>query len=124
MSANKIIYYVSTAILVGIMAFSIFNYFTNYEMIAGFFQKLSFPPYLIYPLAVAKILGILAILYRKQVLLKEWAYAGFFFNTLLALSAHYLSGDGGWAFAAVGMVMVVVSRIFEQKSRDYVAHSY
>lgn len=124
MDTNKIIYYVSTAILTAIMAFSIFNYFTNYETIARFFQSLGFPTYLIYPLAVAKILGIIAILYRKQVLLKEWAYAGFFFDTLLALSAHYLSGDGAWGFAAVGMLMVVVSRVFEQKSRDYVAHSY
>ena len=56
-------------------------YFTKYEMVKGFFQSLGYPIYLIYPLATAKVLGIIAIITKKSRLLKEWAYAGFFFRS-------------------------------------------
>jgi len=56
MRAKKLIFYVATVILTGIMLFSVFNYFFNNEMIAGFYESMGYPKYLIYPLAIAKIL--------------------------------------------------------------------
>ena len=81
-------------------------------MIEGFFVALGYPTYIIYPLAIAKILGLLAIWTRKSNLLKEWAYAGFFYDTLLAFTAHYFL-DGIPLFATVGIILVVVSRFTE-----------
>ncbi len=115
MQLNKIIYWLSTAIFCGIFLFSATMYFTKYEMVKGFFESLGHPVYIIYPLAVAKVLGVVAILSKKSRLLKEWAYAGFFFDTVLAAAAHLHANDGGQLLALTAMAMLIVSRIFDSK---------
>jgi DoxX-like family len=115
MNKDKIIYWLATAIFCGIMLFSATMYFTKYEMVKGFFQSMGYPTYIIYPLATAKLLGIIAILTKKIPLLKEWAYAGFFFDTVFALSAHVVAKDGGYMMALVAMIMIVISRLYEGK---------
>jgi hypothetical protein len=115
MNVNKIIYWISTTIFCGIILFSATMYFTKYDMVKGFFQSLGYPTYIIYPLASAKILGVIAILTKKIPLLKEWAYASFFFNTVFALSAHVIAKDGGYLMALVVMIMIVISRIYESR---------
>jgi hypothetical protein len=53
-------------------------YFTNIEMIKGFFESFNYPTYIVIPLAVAKILGVIVLLWRPNKWLSEWGYAGFF----------------------------------------------
>jgi hypothetical protein len=84
-------------------------------MIVGFYADLGFPIWIIYPSAVLKILGVVAILTRKSSFLKEWAYAGFFFDAVLALSAHLIAEDGGGVFAMVALIALVISRFFETR---------
>ena len=84
-------------------------YLFNNAMVAEEFTNLGFPTYIIYPLATAKILGLLALWFSKSSTLKEWAYAGFFFNVILALSAHLAISDGGFGGAAVALVLLFVS---------------
>ncbi len=91
------------------MLFSVYNYFFNYEVIVGFFDGYNYPTYLVYPLAIAKLLGLVAIWGNFARFLKEWAYAGFFFNTLLALTAHITANDGGYLFALIALISVLVS---------------
>ena len=98
-----------------IFLFSATMYFTKYEMVTGFFENLGFPTWLIYPMAIAKILAVIAILSKKSNLLKEWAYAGFFFDGLLAFFAHYYANDGGGTMAAAAVSATIVSRVFESK---------
>lgn len=112
MKVEKIIYWVATAIMCGVFLFSALMYFFKYEMVTGFFQALSFPTWLVYPLAVAKILGVLAVLTKQSKLLKEWAYAGFFFDSLLATTAHYEAGHG-IGLSLLALVAVIVSRFFD-----------
>lgn len=105
----KIGYFISTGLLTVLMLFSISMYVFNHEIVVEFFTALGFPPYLIYPLATAKALGLIAIWSNYSQTLKEWAYAGFVFNFLLALSAHINAGDGEWWLAAFGIVFVTAS---------------
>ncbi|MEM7103794.1 MAG: DoxX family protein [Bacteroidota bacterium] len=112
---QKILYWLGTGILSAIMLFSVFNYFFNHEMIKGFWETLGYPTYLIYPLAVAKLLGLFAILCKKPDWLKEWAYAGFFFNISLALVAHLVAKDGAGMFAIVALIGLLVSYYFDKK---------
>lgn len=97
-----------------VFLFSATNYFLNYEVMAGYYTALGFPTWLVYPSAIAKILGVIAILSRKSALLKEWAYAGFFFDAALAFTAHQIAQDGGWLFAAIALVSTVVSRALDK----------
>ena len=84
-------------------------------MVEGIFKSLGYPTYIIYPLAFAKIVGVLAILTKKSTFLKELAYAGFFFDFILAVSAHINANDGGHLTALVAMILLVVSYISDKK---------
>ena len=106
---KKILYWGSTGILTLIMLFSVFNYLTKHDIIAGFFEHFSYPTYLVYPLAIAKLLGLITIWTNFSKWLKEWAYAGFFFNTLLAFFAHYITDGNGLLFSSVAFFCVLLS---------------
>jgi len=84
-------------------------------MVTGFFEALSFPTWLVYPLAIAKILGVIAILSKQSKFLKELAYAGFFYDAVLALTAHLMNNDGGHLFSVIALVATVVSWYFDRK---------
>ena len=84
-------------------------------MVSETYTKLGYPTYIICPLAVAKILGLIAIWTKKSQTLKEWAYAGFFFDFLLASAAHIAIGDGEFAPLLVAIVLLLISYIFDKK---------
>jgi hypothetical protein len=61
---------------------------------------LGYPPHFGTLLGVWKVLGALALLARRRPLLKEWAYAGLFFDFSAAVVAHAAAGDGATAVLA------------------------
>ncbi|HWV68772.1 DoxX family protein [Chitinophaga sp.] len=61
---------------------------------------LGYPVYIMSILGTWKILGILTLLLPKFRLLKEWAYAGFFFVLSGAVISHIVSGDNFSRFGA------------------------
>lgn len=115
MNKNKIIYWIATGILVLIFTMSAGMYFFKNPNIQAAFTSLGFPVWLIYPLAVAKLLAITAILTKKSALLKEWAYAGLFFDAAMALTAHLMVNDGNQITAIVALTAVIVSRVMDSK---------
>jgi hypothetical protein len=56
-------------------------------------SHLGYPVYFLTILGVWKLLGVVAVLIPKSPLLKEWAYAGFFFAMSGAVFSHIASGD-------------------------------
>jgi len=112
---NKIIYWIATGLMSALMLMSASMYIFNYEMVSQTFVNLGFPVYIIYPLAIAKLLGVIAILSNKSKFLKEWAYAGFFFDFVLALSAHWVVNDGEFVPAFVAILLLIVSYRYEKK---------
>lgn len=54
---------------------------------------LGYPVYLLTILGIWKVLGVIAILIPKFPLLKEWAYAGFFFVMTGAIFSHLVVND-------------------------------
>jgi len=111
MDISKIIYWVSTLLMCGIFTYSAQMYFRNPEMVQGFFESFGYPGYIVIPLAIMKVLGIIAVLVKKPKFLMEWAYAGFFFDAVLALTAHMKAEDGGAMFSILAIIFIVVSRI-------------
>lgn len=102
-------YRISTTLLCLLMLFSAGMYFAKYDIITVAFAALGYPIYLIYPLAIAKILGVIAIGTGLSKMLKEWAYIGFFFDLVLALTAHLVAADGGYILASAGLVFFSAS---------------
>lgn len=118
MQTKKIIYWVSTAVLCGIMLYSAQMYFRNTEMVEGFFKNLSYPTYVVIPLAVLKVLGVIMILSRKSQWLTEWAYAGFFFDLVLATAAHHYAGHGIVGFSLYALIALFPSYFLGKYIRD------
>ena len=115
MKRDKIIYYIATSLLTIIVLFSAGMYFFNHEEVAGMFTNFGYPTYIIYPYAVAKLLGLVAIWLLKNKIVKEWAYAGFFFAFILAFFAHIMSADGGQTTALIALILLMISYIFHKK---------
>jgi hypothetical protein len=115
MKTNKIIFYASTGLLTALMFFSVSMYIFNHEEIVKEFTNFGFPTYIIYPLAFAKIMGLIALWFFQTKRIVEWAYAGFFFNFVLAFFAHYMIGDGKQMGAVVALVLLMGSYIFSKK---------
>ncbi|MDA0714778.1 MAG: DoxX family protein, partial [Bacteroidetes bacterium] len=62
-----------------------------------------------------KILGVTAVLTKVSPLLKEWAYAGFFFDSLLTFTSHHIAADGQGVMAAIALLSVIASRYFDSR---------
>ena len=97
------------------MLFSTSMYLFNHEEVKEMFIGFGYPTYIIYPLAAAKILGLFALWNPNFKTLKQWAYAGFFFDFILAFFAHYMISDGGQGGSIIALVLLVVSYIFSKK---------
>lgn len=63
---------------------------TQNPTIMASMSKLGYPDYLATLLGFWKIAGVIAILIPGFGLVKEWAYAGFFFDLTGASASHFL----------------------------------
>jgi len=87
---------------------------------ADFTAKLGFPPYILVLLGIWKILGVIAILIPKMPLLKEWAYAGFFFVMTGAIFSHLSTHNPGDIFPSLLLlVLTLMSWYFRPESRKF-----
>ncbi len=116
MNVHKFIYWISIAIVSILFLTSATMNIINYDIVADFYDKMHFPQWLIIPSAIVKIFAIGAILFGKPKIIKEWAFAGLFFNAILAFSALQMDGNilGMWAFIAA--IAIMSARIFEEKA--------
>ncbi|MGO4291686.1 DoxX family protein [Chitinophaga sp. RAB17] len=93
MKKDKIIYWIATGILTGVMLWSAYNFAFNPEM-KGAFAHLGLPNWFRIELTIAKLLGSLALLIPfVPAKLKEFAYFGFGITLISAAVAHLSSGD-------------------------------
>ena len=118
MKTTKIIYYISTGLLTLFMLFSVGMYFFNYEEVAGLFTSFGYPTYIIYPYAIAKLLGLIGLWFIGNKVIKEWTYAGFFFAFILAFFAHVMIGDGEQMGAGFAMILLITSYITNKKIKN------
>jgi len=86
-------------------------------------KYLGYPVYFLTILGVWKILGVIAVLVPKFPLLKEWAYAGFFFVMSGVMFSHVVVGDGAKDFfgPVLLMVLIVVSYYFRPADRKIIS---
>lgn len=114
---DKILFYVFTALLTVLVLLGVTRYFFMHDLAVEGFEALNFPTFLIYPMGIAKTLGLIAIWFIQSPKLKEWAYAGFTFNFLLAIGAHLNVGDGEAVGALIALVLLASSYIFYRRSQ-------
>lgn len=118
---NKIIYWGATLFLsFGMLAGGI----QQLLQIGGYNEivtRLGYPLYMLSILGVWKILGVIVLLLPRRPLLKEWAYAGFFFAMTGAAISHIVMKE---AFvealpSLVLLVVIIISWYFRPESRKF-----
>lgn len=104
---NKIIYWIATLWLaLGMLSTGIVQLLKLKEEMA-MMTSLGYPLYFLTIIGIWKILGVLAVLLPKQPLLKEWAYAGFFFAMSGAIFSHLAIGDGPKEFFGPVLLLIL-----------------
>ncbi len=84
---KKVLFYGATGLLTFMVLGTIANSMFNPEF-ANRFSNIGYPKYLIAPLMIAKLIGLIVIWFNRNIRLLEWAYSGFFFLFLLAFLAE------------------------------------
>lgn len=106
---NKIIYWIATIWLaLGMVSTGIVQLMHLKEE-AEMFTHLGYPAYLLTILGGWKILGVVAVLMPKFPLLKEWAYAGFFFVMSGAIFSHLASGDAANEYFGPSLLLILTA---------------
>ena len=116
---NKIIYWIATIWLaLGMLSSGIVQLF-NMKQETDFIINLGYPAYFLTILGIWKILGVVVLLIPKFPLLKEWAYAGFFFAMSGAIFSHIASGGSMSEIvpSLVLLIMTVISWYFRPAER-------
>jgi hypothetical protein len=115
----NIVYWVSTLLFAGLMIFSSVGGIGPSEQAIEFLHKgLGYPVYFIQFISWAKVLGVIAILIPGLNKIKEWAYAGLFFDLAGAIySGIAVAGtvDPMMLTMLIWIVPGVVSYIFWNK---------
>ena len=120
---NKIIYWISTIWLaLGMLSTGIVQ-LLNVKEDVDFIIRLGYPVYFLTILGIWKMLGAVTVLIPKFPLLKEWAYAGFFFAMSGAVFSHIASGNSMNEIAPpLGLlVLTVVSWYFRPADRKIIS---
>ncbi len=88
-------------------------------------RQLGIPLYMVVLLGVWKVLGSIALVVPGFALLKEWAYAGIFFDLTGAAVANVAMGAAWWHVAAPLVILLILygSWALRPASRRVVAAS-
>ncbi|WP_416864217.1 MAG: DoxX family protein [Imperialibacter sp.] len=116
MKGFKIGYWIALVLFSAFMLMSAFNFLFNTDVTATLFKSLGFPSFIIIPLGVAKILGVIAIASRYSEKLKEWALVGFFFDFSMAIYSHINANDGMFMMPVLALIMLLAVFFFEKKA--------
>ena len=77
--------------------------------VQGMHEELGYPVYFIPFIGVAKVLGAIAILTQRFPRLKEWAYAGLFFDLIGATYSIISIGKPDWIFMILPIGLGITS---------------
>jgi hypothetical protein len=119
---NKIIYWIATIWLaLGMLSTGIVQLLKQKAGAGGVdsMTHLGYPIYFLTILGIWKFLGVVAVLIPKFPLLKEWAYAGFFFVMSGAVFSHLAGGDSAKEFFGpiLLLILIIVSWYFRPADR-------
>jgi len=91
---RNILYWIATVWLsLGMVSTAIVQLAGLAEEVQKTVRELGYPSYFLYIIGVWKLFGVAAVLLPRLPLLKEWAYAGFFFAMSGAVISHLAVHD-------------------------------
>ena len=123
MTGKTLAYWVTTGVLVFNLLSGGLAELAQLKGNADGMQELGYPLYVMTILGIWKVLGSIAMLAPGWVRLKEWAYAGAFFNLSGAAVSHIVVGDEAWHayYTAALAILVLISWALRPESRTLAA---
>lgn len=126
MKRNKIIYWIATLWLaLGMLSTGAVQLLKMKSGAGGAdsIAHLGYPPCFLTILGVWKVLGVIAVLTPKFPVIKEWAYAGFFFAMSGAIISHLAAGNAVSEIfpALLLLILTVLSWYFRPADRKIIA---
>lgn len=107
MKAKSIVYWTTTILVAFFMSGGVAQILQFRANPHGVVPQLGYPMYFFLILGVWKVLGAIAILVPRFPRLKEWAYAGIFFDlTGAAASCAAVGGYGAYAFHVIAPLII------------------
>ncbi len=109
MRARSIAYWITTALTAFVFLSGGVAEIVRPEPLVAGMVHLGYPVYFIVILGVWKVLGGIAVLLPRMAILKEWAYAGIFFDLTGAAASHASVGDPALKIATPLFILIVVA---------------
>jgi uncharacterized membrane protein YphA (DoxX/SURF4 family) len=116
---DKIIYWISTILIVLATLPGGVGQIYHAKWSLDLIRPLGYPDYILTIIGTWKVLGGIVLLIPKFPLIKEWAYAGFFFAMSGAVFSHLASGESMIKIVSplVILILIVVSWYFRPADR-------
>lgn len=105
-NTKTVAYWATTGVLAFCITGGIFELVGAKATVDGI-TRLGYPGYILPALGLAKVLAILAILWPGLPRLKEWAYAGIFFNMAGAFVSHAANHDPAWSLVVTAAIAAI-----------------
>ncbi len=122
----KTTYWISTGLFSLLMLMDGFGGVTRQQAGIDVLNHLGYPVYLLTIAGIAKFLGVIAVLQTRFHAIKEWAYAGFAFNFILAFASRAFVGDGGIEVVApiIALGIMFIPYFFWKKYEEIKASDF
>ena len=119
LTLRAVVYWATTVFVVFNMFFGAVAELAQFTPTAEGMQALGYPIYMMAILGTWKVLGSITLLVPRFPRLKEWAYAGMFFNMTGAAISHLVVADEAWHvwYTASLAILVLVSWALRPESR-------
>jgi hypothetical protein len=98
-------YWIATGLFTALFAGSIVLGLSDLNESYIEYTRLGFPNWSVFFNSYGKLLGLLAILHNRSRTLKDFAFAGFLFDLLLALCGHIARGEIKFLLPIFGLVL-------------------
>lgn len=93
MKTIKIIYWISTILIAGVMTMSATLQLIQGQAVIDSLKHLGLPVQITILLGILKAMGVIALIVPGYPKIREWAYAGFSFLLIGATFLHFSIGD-------------------------------
>lgn len=104
----RIAAWITTGVFAAMMTVSGILFIVGPQPLLVALEQLGYPAYFLKLLGMAKLLGVVALLWPRMPRLREWATAGFTFDLLAGIASHVASGSAahsGQAVFALGLLL-------------------